>query len=96
MEPRARVLILAPIAPHNLNVRPLVVPDSSEIQVSLRARDGQVAVTMDNRSLFPESSAVLDIRLAQFSLKRVRLDPSSFYQALTTKLFWGEDIRNER
>ncbi len=92
--PAAKVLIIAPIAPHNLNVRPLVVPDSTEITLSMRSRDAQVMVSMDNRNLLVKPDARLEIGVAQFSLKKVRLEKSNFIKALTTKLFWGEDIRN--
>ena len=92
--PDSKVLIIAPIAPHNLNVRPLVVPDTTRISISMRSRDEKVTMSMDNRNLLLSPSAVIDVKVAQFSLKRVRLEKSSFVKALTTKLFWGEDIRN--
>lgn len=92
--PDSKVLIIAPIAPHNLNVRPLVVPDTTKIRISMRSRDEKVTMSMDNRNLVLSSNAVIDVKVAQFSLKRVRLERSSFIKALTTKLFWGEDIRN--
>ena len=92
--PDAKVLIIAPIAPHNLNVRPRVVPDSTVVSISTRSRDKTVAMSMDNRSVRLSSDATLEVKVAQFSLKRVRLEKSSFIKALTTKLFWGEDIRN--
>lgn len=92
--PEAKVLIIAPIAPHNLNARPLVVPDTTRITVSMRSRDDGVMLSMDNRNHLIQSSATLDVKVAQFSLKRVRLKNTSFIKALTTKLFWGEDIRN--
>lgn len=93
--PDAKVLIIAPVAPHNLNVRPLVVPDSAVISISMRSRDDSVQLSMDNRELLLAPSAKLEVGVAQFSLKRVRLGRSNFFKALTTKLFWGEDIRNE-
>ncbi|MGN0202033.1 MAG: NAD(+)/NADH kinase [Candidatus Cryptobacteroides sp.] len=93
--PDSRVLIVAPVAPHNLNVRPLVVPDSAKIAISLRSRDESVQLSMDNRELLISPSASLEVEVAQFSLNRVRLGRSNFFKALTTKLFWGEDIRNE-
>ena len=92
--PDSKVLIIAPIAPHNLNVRPLVVPDTTRISISMRSRDDKVTMSMDNRNLILSASARIDVMVAQFSLKRVRLEKSSFIKALTTKLFWGEDIRN--
>lgn len=92
--PAARVLIIAPIAPHNLNVRPLVVPDTTHVRISMQSRDDRVMCTMDNRNLILPPSASLSVGVAQFSLKRVRLEKSNFIRALTTKLFWGEDVRN--
>lgn len=92
--PQSKVLIIAPIAPHNLNVRPLIVPETSEITISITSRDRKATVTMDNRTLEVDPSWQLHVSMAQFSLKRIRLIKSNFVKALTSKLFWGEDIRN--
>jgi NAD+ kinase len=94
--PESKVLIISPIAPHNLNVRPLVVPDTSEIVLSTCSRDGHFELSADNRTIYvPETTKVV-VKMAQFSLKRVRLNKSNFIQALTDKLYWGEDVRNIR
>ena len=94
--PESKVLIIAPIAPHNLNMRPLVVPDTSEIVITTQSRDGHFEFSSDNRTFdVPESTKIV-IKMAQFSLKRVRLNKSNFIQALTDKLYWGEDVRNIR
>lgn len=92
--PDSKVLIIAPIAPHNLNVRPLVVPETSRIDLSIISRDGSAVLTMDNRTMRIDEAAELHVSMAQFSLKRIRLQKSSFVKALVSKLFWGEDIRN--
>ena len=92
--PDAPVLIIAPIAPHNLNVRPLIVPDTAKIALTVQSRDPQVMVTLDNRRLSAPSSVRMEISVARFSLKRIRLGKSNFVKALTSKLFWGEDVRN--
>ena len=92
--PDARVLTLTPIAPHNLNIRPLVVPDSATVRFRVHSRDAKVVFTADNRSLEVSDGAEMEMRVAQFSLKRVRLNCSDFINALTEKLFWGEDVRN--
>ena len=94
--PESKVLIISPIAPHNLNVRPLVVPDSSEIALRMYSRDGKFEFSVDNRTFEVDGDTELNIRLARFSLKRVRLNRSNFINALTDKLFWGEDVRNIR
>jgi NAD+ kinase len=92
--PDAPVLIIAPIAPHNLNVRPLIVPDTARIGLTVQSRDPEVLVTLDNRRLSAPSSLRMGISVARFSLKRIRLGKSNFVKALTSKLFWGEDVRN--
>ena len=94
--PQSKVLIISPIAPHNLNVRPLVVPDTSEIVLTSHSRDGHFEFSADTRSCDMPEDVKISINMAQFSLKRVRLNKSCFIQALTDKLFWGEDVRNIR
>lgn len=92
--PEAKVLIITPIAPHNLNVRPLVVPDSAQIRLKMDSRDADVIFTADNRTSSIPADTEIGISVAQFSLRRVRLKKSNFINALTEKLFWGEDVRN--
>ena len=92
--PETKVLIVAPISPHNLNVRPLVVPETAKIDISFRSRDGKATMTMDNTAVEVEPGWSIHIEMAQFSLKRVKLPKSEFVAALTSRLFWGEDRRN--
>lgn len=92
--PESEVLIISPIAPHNLNVRPLVVPDSSVITLRMQSRDGLFELSADNRTAQAAEDTRVVVSVAQFSLKRVRLNRSNFIKALTEKLFWGEDVRN--
>ena len=94
--PGAKTLIITPIASHNLNIRPLIVPDTSVITFKVHSRDGKAMFTADNRSVEIADDASVTMSMAQFSLKRVRLNSSNFINALTEKLFWGEDIRNNR
>ena len=94
--PQSKVLILAPIAPHNLNIRPLVIPDSSEVHLRVHSRDGNAIFTIDNRTVELPEGLEVTVSLAHFSLRRVRFNNSDFINALTEKLFWGEDVRNIR
>ena len=94
--PGAKVLIITPIASHNLNIRPLVVPDTSVVTFKVHTRDGKAVFTADNRSVEIADGTEIRMSVAQFSLKRVRLNSSNFINALTEKLLWGEDIRNNR
>lgn len=94
--PGAKVLIITPIASHNLNIRPLIVPDTSVVTFKVHSRDRKAIFTADNRAVEIADGTAVTMSVAQFSLKRVRLNSSNFINALTEKLFWGEDIRNNR
>ena len=92
--PDTKVLIIAPISPHNLNVRPLVVSETAKLDITFRSRDGKATMTMDNTVVEVEPEWNIHIEMAQFSLKRVKLPKSEFVTALTSRLYWGEDRRN--
>jgi NAD+ kinase len=92
--PDTKVLIITPIAPHNLNVRPLVVPESAKVDIAFESRDGMALMSTDNRTMEIEQDWTIHVEMAQFSLKRIRLAESGFVRALTSRLFWGEDMRN--
>lgn len=92
--PGVPVLLVTPIAPHNLNVRPLIIPDSVPVELSFRSRDPRLVFSADNQTAEIPGDASVSVSLAQFSLKRARLRNSHFINALTSKLYWGEDIRN--
>jgi len=92
--PDSKVLVIAPISPHNLNVRPIVVPETSKIDISFESRDGAATMSNDNRTVEILPGWTVHIEMAQFSLKRIRLAESGFVKALTSRLFWGEDMRN--
>ena len=93
--PDSSVLILAPVAPHNLNVRPLIVPDTSQIGVSFRSRESSLRLSADNREYDLPAGSQLQICAAPVSLGRVVLNGSNFIEALRSRLHWGSDVRNE-
>lgn len=91
--PDSKVLIIAPIAPHNLNVRPIIVPEDSEIIVSYSTRSQSAILTVDNRfAQFPQGETLKIVR-GGYTLKRVSVN-NNFMDALHQKLLWGEDKRN--
>lgn len=94
--PSSKVFVIAPVAPHNLNVRPLVVPSDCRICMSFDSREDVVGLSADNQQLSVSADRKIEVSMAQFSLKRLCPVESSFIQALKDKLFWGEDKRNER
>ena len=92
--PDTKVLVVAPIAPHNLNVRPIVLPETAKVDISFESRDGRATMSTDNRVVEIQPDWTIHVEMAQFSLKRIRLAQSGFVKALTSRLFWGEDMRN--
>ena len=92
--PETRVFIVAPISPHNLNVRPLIVPESSRLRISLRSRDVSAVLTMDNRTYTVPAGTRIEVSAAAGRLRRMLLGQSNFINALRTRLLWGQDIRN--
>lgn len=93
--PDARVLIISPVAPHNLNVRPLVVPDSASIAISFRSRDEVVRLTVDNRDFSIPAGSSLTVTAVPEALRMVVLGGTNFIEALHDRLLWGEDVRNK-
>lgn len=92
--PGVKALILAPIAPHNLNVRPLVVSDDSLIEIFVESRRGSAIMSLDNRSFILPAGEKVKISKAEFELKYISLPSGSFIEALKEKLLWGKDKRN--
>lgn len=93
VSPNAEVFIMAPIAPHNLNVRPLVIPNTSIIEISYKTREGLARVSVDNRYFSLPKGEVITISKASSCLKRVSIN-NNFIAALNEKLLWGADKRN--
>jgi len=92
--PSSQVMVIAPIAPHNLNVRPLVVPMDAAVELSFRSRAGGALLTLDNRSCELPSETKVSLARGRYGLRYVSLSNDNFIHALQTKLFWGEDRRN--
>lgn len=93
--PDSKVMIIAPIAPHNLNVRPLVVPVDSMLEIVVHSRREDAAVTIDNRTFTIPSKEKIVITKGEYCFKYVSLFDNNFIAALKNKLLWGEDKRND-
>lgn len=91
--PDGKVLIIVPVAPHNLNIRPLVVPDDSIIEVSFTTRYDNATLSADNRSITIPNGTSVKITRAGNAVKLVSVN-GNFVKALSEKLFWGADWRN--
>ena len=94
IDPSTDSIVLTPIAPHNLNARPLVIPDSSTITLKVSGREKTYLVSMDSRIATLENETTLIIKKAPFTIKLVQLEGDSFIKTLRKKLLWGEDKRN--
>jgi NAD+ kinase len=92
--PQSKNLIITPVSPHNLNVRPLVVADDSVITLEVEGRSNYFLVSLDSRSATVEAGLRLTIRKEDFKARLIKLDGSSFVNTLRKKLNWGLDARN--
>jgi NAD+ kinase len=92
--PTSDALVINPISPHNLNVRPFVVPDHFTIRLQLEARSDRCLLNLDSRSVTIEGDSTVTIRRAPFPVKMVQLEDQDFLDTLRTKLSWGLDVRS--
>ena len=92
--PDACSLVLTPIAPHNLNVRPIVIPDNTIISFEVESRADDIICALDSRREIVNKSVLLAVRKENFMLNLVRLNENNFLQTLRNKLSWGLDKRN--
>jgi len=93
--PGSENFVIAPIASHNLTVRPIIVPDNIEIRLEVKTRSGNFYVTLDNRTVeMDEESNIFYIRKTKFQLKIVNFSFNSYYSTIRNKLMWGADKRN--
>jgi NAD+ kinase len=94
LTPDSENFVISPIAPHNLTVRPLVVPDHHSITLKVEGRGLQFLTSVDSQSEAINFSVLLKIRKASFKVKTIRLNDHSFFTTLRNKLMWGVDKRN--
>ncbi len=92
--PGANSIVLTPIAPHNLNARPLVIPDKTEIKLKISGREDNYLVSLDSRIATLQNNTTILVKKADFKIKMIELKNESFLRTLRKKLLWGEDKRN--
>ncbi|GAB1454594.1 NAD kinase [Draconibacterium sp.] len=92
--PDSENFVITPLAPHNLTIRPLVVPDNYEIRLKVEGRGTQFLASLDSRSVAVDQSTEIKIRKANFKLKTLQLPDQTFFTTLRNKLMWGVDRRN--
>lgn len=91
--PDCSCYIVNPIAPHNLNMRPIIISDQSVLELSAVSRENGVLATVDNRSLNVPNGELFQVRKSDYSVKLIKLKNTSFYKTIREKLMWGMDIR---
>lgn len=94
LTPNVSSLVITPIAPHNLNARPLVIPDDTIIRLKVTGREEQYLVSLDSRIASVKNESELTIRKTPFKIKMVEIHEETFLKTLRNKLLWGEDKRN--
>lgn len=94
MYPTSNNFVITPVAPHNLNVRPMVVSDEVVLSFEVTGRGDSFLCTLDSRFRTIDSSYSLAIRKAPFTANFIRLNDQDFISALKNKLHWGADERN--
>ena len=94
LTPNVASLVITPIAPHNLNARPLVIPDDTEIRLKISGREEQYLVSLDSRIASVKNESILTIKKTPFKIKMVEIQEETFFKTLRNKLLWGEDKRN--
>ena len=92
--PDTQNFVLTPIAPHNLNARPLIIKDDTKIKLKVSTREDTFLVSMDSRIATLQKNSVLTVQKAPFQIHLVELNGSSFPKTLRKKLLWGQDKRN--
>jgi NAD+ kinase len=92
--PESSSFVITPVAPHNLNVRPIVVPDSNVISFEVESRSDQIICALDARREIVDKGIQLAIKKEKFTVSFIRLNENNFLSTLRTKLMWGLDKRN--
>jgi NAD+ kinase len=94
LSPDLHGFIISPIAPHNLTVRPVVIPDNNIIRLRVKCRSNEFLISMDHQSaLLPDNTEII-LKKSEFEVSFIRLDNQNFYKTLRNKLMWGADKRN--
>lgn len=95
ISPDSKNLIITPIAPHNLNARPMVISDETTIQLEVDSREKDFLISLDSRIATVPQNTTVFLEKAPFTIKSIIPNNQSFLQTLRSKLLWGEDTRNE-
>ncbi len=93
--PNSKSFVITPIAPHNLNARPLVISENTKIKLEVSGREDTFSMSLDSRIYTINDTTQIFIEKAAFTIKTIVLNNQSFLKTLRSKLLWGEDTRND-
>lgn len=93
--PDSKNLVITPIAPHNLNARPMVISDETKIALKVDSREKKYLISLDSRVTTVPKDTEIFIEKTNFTIKSILPKNQSFLKTLRSKLLWGEDIRNK-
>lgn len=92
--PDSASFVITPVSPHNLNIRPIIVPDNNIISFEIEGRTDGFICTLDSRREIVDKDVQLAVKKEAFTINLVRLNENNFLQTLRSKLSWGLDKRN--
>ena len=94
LTPESENFVITPIAPHNLNVRPLVIPDNCVLRLEVESRSNDFLASLDSRSEGLSTTEAITVSKANFNINLIRRPSQDFLSTLRNKLMWGLDKRN--
>lgn len=94
LTPRSKDWVITPIAPHNLNARPLVIPDDTIVRLKVSGREQEHLVSLDSRVVSVENETWITLKKANFEIAMAEIPGETFLKTLRNKLLWGADQRN--
>ena len=92
--PRSGNFVITPVSPHNLTVRPIIVPDGSEITFRVEGRSKKFLVSLDSRIASVDATIELKVTKGDFKVNLIQLEGQHYFKTLRQKLNWGLDARN--
>ncbi|OAD44644.1 NAD kinase [Polaribacter atrinae] len=93
--PDSKNIVITPIAPHNLNARPIVISDETKVELNVDSREKSFLISLDSRVTSVPNNTKIFVKKTDFTIKSILPKNQSFLKTLRSKLLWGEDIRNK-
>ena len=90
--PESGIIILNPISPHNINMRPFLINDTSSIKIIVKEKD--YSLSLDSRIYSIDKKSILLIKKSDFTINTIEFAEDNFFKKLRDRLFWGQDMRN--